>query len=105
MDSQILVTVPVSAVAPVVTETTGLAGSTAVNDVIGTITPTFWPVLALIGWVLLLIAAVFALVSANRWKTGGKRYRTENAAHVSADGPVDAIDSWDDLSRGTDPTQ
>lgn len=103
--AEIVFTAPVSAVTATVTETTGLAGGSAVTDVIGSITVSFWPVLALIGWVVLIVASVFTLLTANRWKTGGKRYRTDAATHGEADGPVDAIDSWDDLSRGTDPTR
>jgi len=96
---------PVSAVAPVVTETTGLAGSSAIDTVISTISPSFWPALAFVGWFLLVLVSAFALVSAHRWKRGGKRFRTDVTAHESSDGPVDAIDSWDDLSRGADPTR
>ncbi|MDQ0645467.1 Trp biosynthesis-associated membrane protein [Microbacterium murale] len=103
--AEIVFTAPVSAVAATVTETTGLAGGTAVTDVIASVTPTFWPVLALIGWVLLIVAAVFTILTANHWKSSGRRYRTDVAEHDEAEGPVDAIDSWDDLSRGTDPTR
>lgn len=94
---------PLSAVAPIVIETTGLAGSGAVADVVAEITPSFWPVLAVVGWVLLAIAAAFALLTAAKWRSGGKRFRTD--ANQGGDGPVDAIDSWDDLSRGSDPTR
>src|SRR5690606_34606361 len=45
--SEIIFTIPVSAVAPVVTETTGLAGSSAITAVIASIAPSFWPTLAL----------------------------------------------------------
>lgn len=103
--AEILTAAPESAVAPIVTETTGLAGSDAIAAVISTIAPSFWPVLALIGWLLLLVASAFALASAHGWKRGGKRFRTDATAHGSSDGPVDAIDSWDDLSRGADPTR
>lgn len=102
---QLLVTVPLAAVGPTVTEATGLAGTGAVSDVVASITPSFWPVLALVGWVILLAAAVFALFTWRRWKAGGRRYRTGADAPVHTEGPVDAIDSWDDLSRGTDPTR
>ena len=103
--AEIAFTAPVSAVAATVTETTGLAGGTAVTDLVASITPTVWPVLALIGWVLLVAASVFTLLTANRWKSAGKRFRTDAATHGASEGPVDAIDSWDDLSRGTDPTR
>jgi len=103
--AEILISTPVSAVAPTVTESTGLAGGTAVADVIATITPSFWPTLALIGWVLLVVTSVFVLATAHRWKVGGKRFRTDTQSHEDAEGTVDSIDSWDDLSRGTDPTR
>lgn len=102
---EIIFAAPVSAVAPIVTETTGLAGNNAITAVISSIAPTFWPALALFGWLLLLAASAFALWSAHKWKRGGKRFRTDATAHGTGDGPVDAIDSWDDLSRGADPTR
>ena len=103
--AEIIAAAPVTAVGPTVVEITGLAGSSALAEVIASITPSAWPIMALVGWILLLVASSFALVSANRWKSGGKRFRTDAVAHDSGDGPVDAIDSWDDLSRGADPTR
>lgn len=95
---------PLSAVASTVTEVTGLGGIGAVSDTVAGVSASFWPYLALAGWVLVLAGAVFALVTAHAWKRGGRRFRTD-VEHGTADGPVDAVDSWDDLSRGTDPTR
>ncbi|MGO2746424.1 Trp biosynthesis-associated membrane protein [Microbacterium sp.] len=103
--AEILFTTPLSAVAPTVTETTGLAGSATVAEMIASIVPSAWPVLALIGWAVQIITAVFALLTAHRWQRGGRRFQTDAEAHDQHDGPVDAIDSWDDLSHGTDPTR
>lgn len=103
--AEVITTAPVTAVGPTVVETTGLAGSEALAEVIASITPSVWPILALVGWILLLIVSVFSLVSARSWKSGGKRFRTDTTTHDDNDGPVDAIDSWDDLSRGADPTR
>lgn len=103
--AEILFLTPISAVAPTVTETTGLAGSSAVADTVAAIEPSFWPALALVGWAVLILVSVFALVTARRWKRGGRRFQTDAGAHDDREGPVDAIDSWDDLSRGTDPTR
>ncbi len=103
--AEILVAAPLSAVAPTVTQATGLAGGTAVADTIASIEPSAWPVIALVGWVILIVAAGFAVATAHRWRTGGRKYRTDGAPHAEHEGPVDAIDSWDDLSRGTDPTR
>ncbi|WP_460795401.1 Trp biosynthesis-associated membrane protein [Microbacterium sp. GXF0217] len=95
---------PLSAVAATVTEVTGLAGDAGIADLVDSVQTTAWPSVALVGWVLLLAAAVFAIVTARQWKAGGKRFRTDAEASP-ASGPVDAIDSWDELSRGTDPTR
>ncbi|MGW8483742.1 Trp biosynthesis-associated membrane protein [Microbacterium sp. NPDC055903] len=101
---QILLTRPLSAVAATVTEVTGLAGDDTISGIVDAIVPTAWPIAALFGWLVLLTSAVFAVVTARSWRTGGRRYRTDSVADRGT-GPVDAVDSWDDLSRGTDPTR
>jgi len=94
-----------SAVASTVTETTGLAGVDAIAGIVDTLVPSSWPVVALIGWVVLIVAALFALITAGRWRAGGRRFRTDEHGPHHGEGTVDAIDSWDDLSRGSDPTR
>ncbi|MFT4258771.1 Trp biosynthesis-associated membrane protein [Microbacterium sp.] len=101
---QLLVAPGIPAVASTVTEVTGLAGRTALEGVIASIAPSPWPAIALAGWFVLLLAAVVVLATGGRWTRGGRRYRTDAAA-ASSSGPVDAVDSWDELSRGTDPTR
>lgn len=93
---------PVSAVASVVTEKTGIAGSDSVTDLVERMDLTPWPVVALIAWLIITVAAMFALLTARRWTRSGRRYST--GAKVVHEGPLDAVDSWDDLSRGEDPT-
>ena len=66
------------------------------------ITVTAWPWVALASWLLLLAGGALALFTAGRWRSGGRRYRTTPVPH---EGPVDAVESWDELSRGTDPTR
>lgn len=95
---------PLSAVSSAVTEATGIAGASAIGDIVAGIDPSVWPGIALGCWVVLLAASVFILLTARRWKTGGRRYRTAGAAHEHTVGPLDPVDSWDDLSHGTDPT-
>ncbi|MFE6733584.1 Trp biosynthesis-associated membrane protein [Microbacterium sp. NPDC057650] len=96
---------PLTVVSGVVAEKTGLAGDAALHDIVAAITPTAWPVIALCCWFLMLLTAVFTAVTARGWKSGGRRYRTDDAHHDAHQGPLDAVDSWDDLSRGTDPTR
>lgn len=103
--AQLLISAPSSAIASTVTEVTGLAGSEALSSVVAGVVPSAWPVLALVGWVVLLASAVLVMATWRRWGTGGRRYRTDATPHAPADGPVDSVDSWDELSHGTDPTR
>lgn len=103
---------PVSAVASVVTESTGIAGEKSVAQLIATITASAWPVITLVVWAVLIVAGVYVLATARGWSGTGRRYRTEDTARTAAPAgprPHDAagshaIDDWDDLSRGEDPT-
>ncbi|MDQ4212802.1 Trp biosynthesis-associated membrane protein [Microbacterium capsulatum] len=102
LTGRILLQHPLDAVAPALTKATGLAGDTALTAVIRAIGVTAWPWLALVGWVVLVLGGVLAVVTAGGWRSGGRRYRT---APTPKDGPVDAVESWDELSRGSDPTR
>lgn len=98
---------PTTAVAGTVTEATGITGDAAVADLVSSISATPWPFVTLAAWVVLVAAGVFTLATAQRWKGSGRRYRTDDATPSTASAgsrPHDAIDSWDDLSRGEDPT-
>ena len=111
---------PVSAVASVVTESTGIAGESSVAKLVASIDATAWPAVTLVVWIALIAAGGFVLATAHNWSRTGRRYRTDEVAPASAsagargrteDGPRPhdaagsrAIDDWDDLSRGEDPT-
>lgn len=103
---------PVTAVAAVVTQSTGIAGEASVAELVATIATTPWPAVTLVVWVILAVAGVFVLATAHTWPRSGRRYRTDDASSTSAPAgarPHDAagsraIDDWDDLSRGQDPT-
>jgi hypothetical protein len=98
---------PTSAVASTVTESTGIAGRAGVSDLIASITPTAWPAVTTAVWVVLVAAGAFTLATARTWTGAGRRYRTDDAAQTAGPAgsrPHDAIDDWDDLSRGEDPT-
>lgn len=98
----------VGSYAATVTEATGLAGTDAVSSLVASVAATPWPALTLAAEVVLAAVALFTLVTARSWSGGaGRRYRTAStpaAAGTNASRPHDAIDSWDDLSRGDDPT-
>lgn len=97
-------------VASTVTAATGISGEAAIAQLIGAMSTAAWPALTLLAWTLLLGGGILTLVTAHRWGGGGRRFQTETTASnaastASASGrPHDAIDDWDDLSRGDDPT-
>ena len=100
---------PVAAVSPAVTDATGVAGSEPTAALVGGVTPTFWPTVAVIAGVILILAGVLVLATGMRWPASSRRYR---AARLEDDSPSAtsqpasdrAIDDWDELSRGDDPT-
>ena len=116
-----------AAISPSVTEATGIAGADAVAALVRRVEATAWPVIALILSVAVLVIGLFAAASAHAWPQTGRRYRTDSRARSGADAahgaegerpavgaeqtseanaaPLDAIDSWDDLSHGSDPTR
>jgi hypothetical protein len=110
LSAQIAFAQPVTAAASTVTSATGITGAEAVSDLVARITATPWPAVTLLTSLILLAAGVFTLVTARRWRGSGRRYETDAAApavathQASSSRPPDAIDSWDDLSRGDDPT-
>jgi uncharacterized membrane protein (TIGR02234 family) len=110
-----------------VTKATGIAGDSSVRAIIARADATPWPALALAGGILLALAALAVAVTAHLWPVTSRRYgATRDASvpgHDSAVGPADhepdddlpaadrrarardaAIDDWDELSRGDDPT-
>lgn len=93
---------PTGAVAGTITAATGLAGHAAVSGLIAAIVTTPWPAIVSVAGAVLTLAGVYILITARGWGRGGRRYRT--ASETPSEPTRDAIDSWDDLSRGTDPT-
>lgn len=114
---QIVVDLPVTAYAAAVTEATGLSGTEPIRALVATVTATAWPVVTAVAAVLIALGGAFTLATAHGWSGAGRRFRTDGdgdgagapgtaaaARGGAASRPHDAIDSWDDLSRGDDPT-
>ncbi|WP_345750231.1 Trp biosynthesis-associated membrane protein [Microbacterium rhizophilus] len=105
LSAPLIATPPLSAVAPAVTERTGLAGAEAIADAVQDVASTPWPVVTLVAAVLIALAGAAVLATAHLWVRGGRRYTTAAAAPRDERASLDAVDSWDDLSRGDDPTR
>lgn len=102
---------PLDAVAAVVTTSTGLSGSAAIADLVESIGGTPWPFVAAVAGAAIAAGGILTLVTAHRWRSGGRRYRRDAVGEQGPSGPRPhdassdrAIDSWDDLSHGDDPT-
>ncbi|WP_181028545.1 Trp biosynthesis-associated membrane protein [Pseudoclavibacter sp. RFBA6] len=113
---------PAPAIAPEVTAASGLAGEQTIADAVasGTVTVTFWPWLAVVAGAILMLAGLFAITTARRWPTGGRRFTTTSLEPVDAvaggedepdtapaTAPTDSdrrVEQWDALSHGDDPT-
>ncbi|WP_396668343.1 Trp biosynthesis-associated membrane protein [Microbacterium sp. R86528] len=100
---------PTSAVVATVSVATGISGQSAVSALVSSITPTAWPAMTMVAGGLLVAVGIFTLATARTWSGSSRRFRTDQSAPAATAGadssrPHDAIDSWDDLSRGDDPT-
>lgn len=122
LQSYVAVANPVPAIAPEVTAASGLAGEQTIADAVaaGTVSVTFWPWLAVLAGVVLAVAGVLAILTARRWPTGGRRFKTTSLEPVDvesepgdeADAPPAGtrpdsdrrVEQWDALSHGEDPT-
>ena len=91
-------------VAAAVTEATGIAGDSAIIAMVTELTLTPLVTVTVVAWLLIIAGGLLTLVTAKSWAASGKKYRTSTAG-ITHTGPLDKIDSWDDLSRGEDPTQ
>lgn len=104
---------PVGAVSPAVTDATGVSGVVPTTQLVASADATSWPAAAIIGGVLLVAAGVVVLATGTRWPASSRRYRAarfadaeELASEAARERAASdrAIDDWDELSRGDDPT-
>jgi len=100
---------PVGASAAAVTTATGIAGAESTRAAVSGAELTLWPYLALAAGVLMVLIGLLICVTARRWPGPTTRYETTRFEPVTdaATGqtrPRDAVDDWDGLTRGDDPT-
>ncbi|MBT2499910.1 Trp biosynthesis-associated membrane protein [Agromyces sp. ISL-38] len=102
---------PVAAVSPAVTDATGVSGAGPTAELVASVTASAWPAAAIAGGVLVVIAGVVVLATGHTWPASSRRYRgvrlaeADDHAEPTARAASDrAIDDWDELSRGDDPT-
>lgn len=89
---------PLAAAQGAIAEATGVSGGTA------DVTVSVFPVLAVVGGVLLGCVALVLVPAGRFWKTRTRFDAKTTPGGAPPSGPVDEIDTWDRLSRGDDPT-
>ncbi|MGH1550890.1 Trp biosynthesis-associated membrane protein [Leifsonia poae] len=124
----------VGASASAITSATGVAGDASVRHLVHSVETQFWPWLAIVAGVVIVLASAAVIVFSRLWPGPSRKYQTrfagedgrpaeevvseaaeddESAADAADDTPggpqtLDrdtAIDSWDELTRGDDPTR
>jgi uncharacterized membrane protein (TIGR02234 family) len=85
-----------------ISQATGVAGTTAISRLIQSVSYTAWGGFAIAFGVLAFLVGVWLLATFRRWPTASRRYSAVRFA--PADGPRDSVIDWDALSEGDDPT-
>jgi uncharacterized membrane protein (TIGR02234 family) len=105
LSAVLVLTDPIGASEAAVTNVTGIAGSNSIAEMVSATSLTAWPVIALATGILLAIAGVGIIVTATRWPSSSRKYSAVRMEPVDGDAMPDSVDSWDDLTRGDDPTR
>lgn len=110
LSASLVIADPAAASASSVTSVTGIAGEESVLGGIAGASLTAWPFVALAAGVIMALAGVAILATNASWPRSTSRYqavRLEPAQSGNApagDASSRSVDSWDELTRGTDPT-
>jgi len=92
---------PIVAVAPYLSEQSGISGLDSLTELVEGIAATAWPWVSVGVGAILALAGVAVIVTSARWPSSGRRFSRE--PFEAAEGGS-AIDEWDALSHGDDPT-
>lgn len=93
---------PVSASASAITAATAVSGSKSIVDVVLSISISGWPWLAIAAGALITVVGIMVIALAPRWPGPTRRYDTNGVAVT--DDTTTALDAWDSLTGGSDPT-
>ena len=97
-----ILTDPAAAVASTIAE---ISGTTASSATVENVTVTLLPWLTILGGLIALVGGVLVLIYGQSWALGKvKKYTVSTQSEGTSTGRLDEIDTWDELSRGEDPT-
>ena len=92
---------PVKASGATISDATGIAGNESIHALVASVAVSAWPWISIIGGALLAAIGVAVIATGRRWPGSSRKYsavKLEPAAERSA------VDDWDSLSDGADPT-
>lgn len=92
---------PVTASATSISDATGIAGSAPVAALVASISMSAWPWISTAASALIALGGVVTVAYSKRWPGSGRKY-TRSA--LVPDDERSAVDDWDALSDGSDPT-
>jgi len=93
---------PLTSSAADITAATGVSGD-LVREQVESSSGTAWPWVALVAGALLVVTGILVVATATRWPGATRKYQAVRMA--PAEGPRTAVDDWDALSGGDDPTR
>lgn len=96
---------PVATSSTAISTATGIAGGDSIAAIVGSVETSPWPALGIVVGGLLALAGAFVAATAGRWPGPSRKYDAMRFEHADDGAPLDAVDSWDELSRGDDPTR
>lgn len=92
---------PVRASVQVLTDSTGISGEGTLLGMVASAPVTPWPFVALVLGIVMVVTGLGIAVTSRAWPTSGAKYSRTRLE--TPDGT--AIDDWDALSEGDDPTE
>ncbi|HWH26111.1 MAG TPA: Trp biosynthesis-associated membrane protein [Pseudolysinimonas sp.] len=98
---------PVAASSTAISARTGISGLGPQHQLVSTVASTGWPVVAVCAGSLVLALGLLVVGTSGRWPVSGRRFDRTRAATADTRNDsteADAVDTWDALSDGGDPT-
>jgi uncharacterized membrane protein (TIGR02234 family) len=93
---------PAKASESLISKATGIAGSSAIDALVKSVSITAWGPIAIVLGVLAFLGGIFLLATFRRWPVASRKYQA--VRFENADGSRDPVIDWDSLSEGKDPT-
>lgn len=102
------ITGPATASAAAITTATGVGGKESTAELVATISPTIWPWITVVAGVLLIVVALSVVLTSRAWPGSSRKYQAVRLEQPDGGkAPTaerSAVDDWDALSSGDDPT-